>query len=473
MTAVVWFRRDLRLADNPAWTAAAAQGAVAPLFILDDVTPGVRKIGAASRWWLHHSLRALDAALDNTLILRRGDPLAVLEEVVRATGATAVFWNRLYEPGEIARDKHIKAALEARGVSIRTFNALLLNEPWELKTGAGEPYKVFTPYWRAAQKRQVEPPLQAPRASIANIVQRDRLDAWRLTPRAPDWAKAWTDIWTPGERGAHARLMGFVEEGLSDYGAGRDQPDRATVSRLSPHLHWGEVSPRQALAVVAGSEAPAREAEAFARELYWREFSHHLLFHYPDLPERNWRSCFDAFPWRTAPDDLKAWRSGRTGYPFVDAGMRELWATGYMHNRARMVAASFLVKHLRIHWREGEAWFWDTLVDADLANNSASWQWVAGSGADAAPYFRIFNPVSQGRKCDPSGAYVRRWIPELAKLPDKFLHAPFEAPEEVLQVAGVTLGRTYAAPIATLAPARDAALAGYEAVRQAARGGAS
>jgi deoxyribodipyrimidine photo-lyase len=474
MTSLVWFRQDLRLADNPAWSAACAAGQAAPIYIFDDSTPAIRPIGTAGRWWLHESLSALDEALDGALILRRGDPLIELEDLIRETGARSLFWNRVYEPAAIARDKTIKASISALGVETRSFNASLLHEPWEVRTKAGAPYKMFTPYWRAASQLEVDAPLPTVlHTSIARKVGRCSLTSWNLKPSKPDWAAHWAGLWSPGERGAVARLTSFIKEGLGGYSRGRDRPDLAYVSRLSPHLHWGEISPRQIWTAlhhaVQREGARSSDCEIFLRELYWREFCHHLLYHYPELPERNWRPEFDAFPWRDDVHDLEAWRRGRTGYPFVDAGMRELWATGYMHNRVRMAAASFLVKHLRIHWREGERWFWDTLVDADLANNGANWQWVAGTGADAAPYFRIFNPAAQGRKFDPDGAYVRRWIPELRRLPNQYIHAPFAAPLETLRAAGVRLGETYPRPIVELDAGRASALAGYEAVRNRGR----
>jgi deoxyribodipyrimidine photo-lyase len=478
MSTIVWLRQDLRTSDNPALTEAARRGPVLPVFILDDATPApYRPIGAASRWWLHHSLAALEKRLGG-LHLLRGDPLALLPDLVRKTGATAVFWNRRYEPGAIARDAKAKAALKASGVDVQSFNGALLNEPWDVETGSGGPYKVFTPYWRACQKHPLDAPVAAPKLKQAPAPHTGlTLGGLDLLPSRPDWAKGWTKIWQPGEAGAMARLDSFLADGLSGYSTLRDRPDLAHVSRLSPHLHWGEVSPRQLMARVAraAAEQPSltKDADKFAAEIGWREFAHHLLFHFPQLPKRNLRAEFDAYPWQSDPAQLKAWQRGRTGYPLVDAGMRELWATGFMHNRVRMITASFLIKHLRIDWRQGEAWFWDTLVDADLANNVASWQWVAGSGADAAPYFRIFNPMSQGEKFDPNGDYVRRWCPELAGLPDKFLHAPFLAPPMVLRQAGIDLGTTYPKPIVDHMEARDAAMAGYQQVRAASTDAAS
>jgi deoxyribodipyrimidine photo-lyase len=470
MTSIVWFRQDLRRRDHPALTAAAARGPILPLFILDDATPGAWRPGGASRWWLHHSLAALARDLGG-LALHRGDARTLLPDIVKKSGATAVFWNRCYEPFAIARDKDLKETLRRQGVEVESFNGSLLHEPWEVLTGNAEPFKVYTPYWRASLRKPVAAPLPAPECKIdPSAADGDTLDDWGLLPSKPNWAAGWEKLWQPGEVGALERLDAFVEHGLAEYRSLRDRPDRENISRLSPHLHWGEISPRQLWARMAlEAEAPSKResADKFLSEIGWREFSYHLLYHYPSLPESNWRPAFDAYPWRSSADDLKAWQHGRTGYPMVDAGMRELWQTGFMHNRVRMIAASFLIKHLRIDWRQGEAWFWDTLLDADLANNAASWQWVAGSGADASPYFRIFNPIVQGKKFDPEGAYVRRWCPELARLPDQFIHAPFDAPPAVLAEAGVTLGKTYPHPIVAHDAARKAALAGYEKVRAA------
>jgi deoxyribodipyrimidine photo-lyase len=435
--AIVWFRQDLRLADNPALDAAIASKApVVALFVLDDEAAGPWKAGGASRWWLHKSLEALAADLaqrGSRLILRRGRADDVLTQVVEETGARAVLWNRLYEPWATARDTKLKDALKSRGVAVASFNGSLLKEPWEVKTGSDGPFKVFTPFWRVASSK-LEPgaPLAAPKRIPAptDWPVSDALDAWQLLPTRPDWAQGFGPVWTPGEAGARARLTQFIEGPLSRYAAGRDLPGEHNTSRLSPHLRWGEISPRQVwYALQTARQARGAEAnvDKFLSEIGWREFSYHLLYHFPTLPEKNFRPAFDAFPWRMDEAAFRAWSRGRTGYPIVDAGMRELWATGIMHNRVRMVAASLLVKHLMIDWRRGAAWFWDTLVDADLANNSASWQWVAGSGADAAPYFRIFNPVLQGEKFDPGGAYVRRWVPELEACDPRLVHRPWEA----------------------------------------------
>jgi deoxyribodipyrimidine photo-lyase len=455
MTApvIMWFRQDLRLADNPALHAAAATGApVIPLYILDDDNPGEWAMGAASRVWLHHSLAALDTALDGALILKKGDARKILPDIVAKSGATAVYWNRCYEPWRIRRDKALKEELD----EAHSFKGTVLYEPWEALKNDGTPYRVFTPFYKACLARgDIPAPLPAPRFKTAPAPTLELADL-DLLPRRPRWDRDMMDGWTPGEDGAHERLADFLDGGVGHYKTGRDLPARPYVSRLSPHLHFGEISPRQ----VWHSAGP--DAEPFTRQLFWREFSISLLYYNPTLPRDPLNEKFNAFPWVNDRQDLRLWQKGRTGYPIVDAGMRELWATGTMHNRVRMVVASFLIKDLLIHWQEGEKWFWDTLFDADLANNSASWQWVAGSGADAAPYFRIFNPVTQGTKFDADGDYIRRWVPALAKLPAKYIHAPWDAPDDVLKKAGVTLGQTYPHPMVDHARARERALLHYK-----------
>jgi len=476
-SAIVWFRQDLRLADNPALAAAAAHGGpVLPVYILEDGGPWAP--GGAARWWLHHSLAALSRDLKSLgapLCLRSGEAEKILPQLVKEAGAGALFWNRCYEPRAVARDKALKADLSAAGIETKSFNGALLVEPWELKTGQGEPYKVFTPFWKALLAAGAPPqPLPRPKKlDGVKGVASEALNEWELLPTQPDWAGGIRETWMPGEDGAAERLRDFLDAAAARYKGDRDRPDLAGTSRLSPHLHWGEISPRQVWqatrhAVAAGALNDSA-AEAFLRQLGWRDFSHSLLFHWPDFPEKPWRGDFAAFPWQSDDEAFAAWCEGRTGYPIVDAGLRQLWATGWMHNRVRMIAASFLIKDLLISWQRGEAWFWDTLVDADLANNAAGWQWVAGCGADAAPYFRIFNPVSQGEKFDPKGRYVRQWVPEIAALPDDTIHQPWNASEDVLKKAGVTLGETYPHPIVDHKAARARALAGYEKVKQAAR----
>jgi deoxyribodipyrimidine photo-lyase len=474
---LLWFRQDLRLADNPALLAAAAAGPVIPVYILDDATPGKWAMGGASRWWLHHSLGALDRALHakgSRLILRRGPAADQIKRLVRETGASSVHWNRCYEPFAVERDQKLKAELKSDGIGATSHNAALLYEPHEIANRNGEPFKVFTAFWRACCAIEPAPPGKMPAAIPApqKWPASESLADWQLLPSKPDWAGGLRQSWTPGEAGAKARLEQFIEEPIADYAGGRDVPGLDVTSRLSPHLHFGEIGPRQVFHAVRFAlhrhAALAKPGEKFLSELGWREFCHSLLFHFPQLPERNLRPEFDRFPWRTDAKALTAWQRGLTGYPIVDAGMRQLWQTGWMHNRVRMVTASFLIKHLLLDWRSGERWFWDTLVDADLANNAAGWQWVAGSGADAAPFFRIFNPVLQGEKFDAKGAYVRRYVPELAKLPDKLIHRPWEAKAVELADAGVVLGKTYPHPVVEHDFARKRALSAFQSLRHTA-----
>ena len=453
---IVWFRRDLRLSDNPALHAAVEGGGpVIPLFVLEE-TPEVRAPGAAARWWLDKSLRALAADLEqrgSRLILRRGEAGRIVRELAAQTGASLV-WNRLYDPGVTERDAGLKRELGAKSC-----NGSLLVEPWTVKTKSDTPFKVFTAFWNAARDRvEAGPALPAP--SRIGAPERwpvsDDPDGWRLHPRRPDWSRGFD--WTPGEAAAKARLMAFVAAGLAGYPRGRDRPGEDGTSRLSAHLHWGEIGPRQAWraveAAVAATPALKAAAETFLAELGWREFNHQLLYHQPDFETANFKPQFDRLQWRDAPEDLEAWKRGRTGYPIVDAGIRQLWATGWMHNRVRMIVGSFLVKDLLIDWREGERWFWDTLVDADSANNAGNWQWVAGSGADASPFFRVFNPITQGRKFDPDGAYVRRWVPELGALSGQHIHEPWSAP------GGIPGG--YPRPMVDHGFARDRALQAFK-----------
>ena len=442
--SIVWFRDDLRLADNPALCAAVDRGApVIAVFVLDEVSPGIRPLGGAARWWLHHSLSELGerlAAKGTALVLRRGSAAEVIPALVRETGAGAVFWNRRYGAPGREIDAALKTQLREDGVEAASFAGSLLFEPWTVRTGAGTPYAVFTPFWKATAQ------LPAPRAPLAepsevpgpsSPVAGEDLDTWALLPTAPDWAAGLRERWVPGEVAAGARLRAFLEEDAAGYERSRDEPAAGSTSLLSPRLRWGELSPHQVWHAAVASGAPVG---GFLSEVGWREFAWHTLFHFPALATRNYRAAFDAFPWPPLNDQhLRAWQRGETGIALVDAGMRELWTTGFMHNRVRMVAASFLIKNLLIHWREGEQWFWDTLVDADEASNPFNWQWVAGSGTDAAPYFRIFNPELQAAKFDADGAYVRQWAPDALTRP----------------------------PIVDLAKTRAAALAAYEAVKQA------
>jgi deoxyribodipyrimidine photo-lyase len=478
---IVWFRQDLRLQDNPALAAARRKGgAVVPVFILDEAGEGNWPPGGASRWWLHHSLASLDASLrgrGSRLVLAAGESGEVLRMLISKTGATAVHWNRRNEPAAIERDQILQAGLAAAGVDAQSFNAALLFEPHTVRNKAGGPFQVFTPFWRHCLTLPVAAPVKLPAGRLpgpGRWPESFALGELNLLPSAR-WDAGLAAAWQPGEVAARRRLKKFVAASLAGYAGARNLPGTDGTSALSPHLHFGEIGPRQIWAAVRGlSKAsgvfPAhRGAQVFLSEVGWREFACHLLYHFPASPAAPLRKEFTAFPWRKSARDLRAWQQGLTGYPIVDAGMRQLWRTGWMHNRVRMIAASFLVKHLRLSWREGARWFWDTLVDADLAGNTLGWQWAAGCGADAAPYFRIFNPILQGAKFDPAGVYVRRWVPELARLPAEFIHQPWTAPPSMLAEAWVTLGRNYPQPVVDHGEARAAALAAWRGMRSSAR----
>jgi len=472
LPALFWFRDDLRLADNPGLAAACASGRpITLLYVLDEQSPEARAPGAATRWWLDKSLRALGeriAAKGGRLVLRKGGAEQVIADVVKGAGAQAVYWNRRYGPARKI-DERIKATLKSAGVPVESFNGSLLAEPFAIKTGSGGDFKVFTPFWKVLQANLTmgapspEPREIEPGPEVAS----DNIDDWGLHPSKPDWSGGMAKMWTPGEIGARKRLRDFLKSGIDGYDEGRNRPDRDNTSRLSPHLHFGEISPHQAWraathAMEAG-EAPARDVQKFLSEIAWRDFSHHLLYHDPQMGHLSWRRQFEHVEWRKGSKaELDAWKRGQTGYPIVDAGMRQLWATGFMHNRVRMIVASFFAKDLLVHWRKGEEWFWETLVDADEANNANGWQWTAGTGADAAPYFRVFNPVLQGKKFDPNGDYVREWVPELAAMLAKWIHHPWEAPTAALNDAGVTLGKTYPCPIIDHDFARKRALETYK-----------
>jgi len=479
-SVIVWFRRDLRLADHPALGAAVETGApVIPVFVL-DTADGPWRPGAASRWWLHHSLAALDASLrergSTGLVLRCGNPVDAIASLAEESGANEVYFTRRYAPREARLEQDLADRLDADGRTARRFGGALLMEPESeaLRTKAGAPYSVFTPFYKALMQALPEPqPQPAPEHIPAppDMPHGDRLEDWDLLPTKPDWAGGLRQAWTPGEAAALERLDEFLDGAVADYPDDRDRPDRRGTSRLSPHLHFGEISPRTVwhrTSRAIDSDGRTREAKggaSFLRELVWREFAHHVLHHRPELPDTPLRPEFADFPWEANRDALRAWQRGRTGYPIVDAGMRELWTTGWMHNRVRMIVASFLIKDLLIPWQEGAAWFWDTLVDADLANNAAGWQWVAGSGVDSAPFFRVFNPVLQSERFDPDGDYVRRWIPELAELPTSLVHKPWDAGTEALDRAGVVLGEDYPHRIVDHGKARRRALAAFEEIR--------
>jgi deoxyribodipyrimidine photo-lyase len=474
---IYWFRQDLRLRDLPGLTAALATGKpVLACYILDEESPGQWQMGGASRWWLHHSLAALAreiAAAGGQLYLARGRPDRILADLAAKTGADLVCCSRQYEPWARQLEENLHVTLRSAGVELKRYSGSLLWEPESVKNLAGQPFKVFTPFWR---KCRSFPVATAAATTIRFTAWPTLVDTsadlpdWELLPTAPNWAQGWEQLWQPGERGAELRLQAFLQGAVADYGEGRDYPARRATSRLSPHLHFGEIAPARVYhaARQAGAASPAleKETDKFLSEIGWREFSYHLLCHFPTLPEQAFKADFSSFPWVGGVRELRAWQQGKTGYPIVDAGMRELWQTGHMHNRVRMVAASFLCKHLLVDWRAGQRWFWDTLVDADLANNACGWQWVAGSGADASPYFRIFNPTTQGLKFDKAGDYIRRWLPELAALPDKFLQEPWTAPAAVLSEAAVELGETYPLPIVDHRDARLAALAAYADVKR-------
>lgn len=470
-TAIVWLRRDLRLEDNPALYAAVMRhDEVLPLYIHAPEEEAPWEPGAASRWWLHHSLAALDASLRErgaALHLARGPSLRVLEALVEASGAQAVYWNRCYEPALLARDRDIKQHLRARGIEAHSFNSALLFEPWEVMTAQDTPYRVFTPFWRNAMARleTAADCLPAPaHVAMPGLQGALPLDALGLLPRIR-WDTGMGEHWRPGAQGAALQLARFIEHALRGYSERRDYPAESGTSRLSPHLHFGEIGPRQVLAALAGHVGNHRVCCAsatvapYVRELGWREFSAHLLFHFPQTPAQNLNPAFERFPWADADAELLArWQRGHTGIPVVDAGMRELWHTGWMHNRVRMLVASLLTKNLRMHWLNGARWFWDTLVDADLANNTQGWQWTAGTGADAAPYFRIFSPLAQSAKFDPRGDYIRRWVPELAGVPLPRLFEPWKDT--------ALLARTgYPAPVVDLAASRAEALSAYQSMR--------
>lgn len=475
--ALLWFRDDLRLSDNPALSAAVADGS--PLlcfFILDESSQDIRPLGSASRWWLHGSLEALDKSLRSLggrLILFRGPAEDVINRIVAATAPSALFWNRRYQAAEIAIDGAVKAKLHERGIAVRSFNGRLLHEPWEIRNQADKPFQIFTPYLRAVSARSIAGPLPAPTKMSpghwppAVLDSSVSLTELRLHPTRPDWSKKFSQYWKQGETAAQEALDLFLESSLCSYGERRDNPGAESTSRLSPHLRFGEISPRQLwhAATIRGSGHETGTAK-FLSEVVWRDFCHQQLYASPDLGRAPYDPRFAHFPWSEDGVALNAWRKGLTGYPIVDAGMRQLWRTGWVHNRVRMIVGSFLVKHLLIDWRRGETWFWDTLVDADPANNAFNWQWIAGSGPDSAPFHRIFNPVTQGEKFDPAGDYVRMFVPELSALPANVIHRPWKATHNVLHAAGVELGGTYPRPVVDHGAARERALRAFRSMRE-------
>lgn len=470
--SIVWFRQDLRLSDNPAFSTAVKQGRVLPIYILDDVNAGSTGIGAASRVWLHHSLVSLNQSLDGNLRVFSGDAIAIIKQLIETYQVGSVCWNRCYESWRIARDAIIKSDLQGKGITVRSFNGSLLWEPWTVLKKDATPYKVFTPYYQKGCQGIAPPrlPVLAPKKIdyFDNRIESScAIDDLNLLPEK-SWDKAVLNHWGIGEKAAQEKLDDFCTDTLSDYKQGRDFPAMFSTSTLSPHLHFGEISPHQIWQrmEMESIQNESENIQHFKRELAWREFSYYQLYHFPQLAEKPFNTKFEGFKWRDDESGLQLWQQGKTGFPIVDAGMRELWQTGTMHNRVRMIVASFLVKNQLIDWRKGAAWFWDCLFDADLASNSASWQWCAGSGADAAPYFRIFNPVLQSEKFDPEGEYLSRYCPELNSLPLKYRHKPWQASDDVFLQAGIKLGVDYPQPILDLKATRERALARFKALRQ-------
>ncbi|MCP0914689.1 MULTISPECIES: cryptochrome/photolyase family protein [Legionella] len=469
MTALFWFRQDLRCDDNAALAAACNRhNLLIPLYI-DSDNPQ-RLCGAAQKWWLHHSLLALNNYLctQNTrLCLKQGNPLDVLMQLIKQHQVTHIYWNECIEPELRKEEQQIKSILQQNGIQIETYPPNLFFTPAKIHTQQQTIFKRFTPFWRyCLQHLAPPPPAVIKKWPACPAFSSEQLDDWHLLPAKPDWASNFKDYWQPGEQGAQEKLQQFIEDELAAYDKNRDLPARQATSRLSPHLHFGEISPWriwQELEKIKFDSAYSHSAiEKFLAELGWREFSYYTLYHYPALPHSNIQKTFDEFKWKTNKVYLQAWHKGQTGFPIVDAGMRELWQTGYMHNRVRMITASFLTKNLLIDWRTGAAWFEDTLLDADLAANSFNWQWVAGSGMDAAPYFRIFNPVLQGEKFDSSGEYVKKWVPELTSLPVKWLHKPWQMHAQ----PGFILGKNYPFPIIDLTQTRIRALAAYRELKK-------
>jgi deoxyribodipyrimidine photo-lyase len=467
---IFWFRQDLRLSDNPGLFEAAKTGSILPIYILDDESAGAFKIGAASRWWLHHSLNKLNESLGNKLNLYMGNSKEIILRLIREKKVNAVYWNRCYESYRIKDDSEIKEQLKAMNIECKSFNGSLLWEPWEITKKDNSSYKVYTPFYRKGclQANPPRHPLPKPEKLILVKDSNNNIDDLNLLSGV-QWHKKLELQWKIGEDAGQKQLTEFIDDSLLGYKEDRNFPSKENVSRLSPHLHFGEISPNQAWycaqtkGMIDGLES---DLDNFLSELGWREFSYYLLYHFPELPRKNFQEKFDQFPWQYDASHLVAWQKGQTGYPIVDAGMRELWQTGYMHNRVRMIVASFLVKNLLLHWHHGEDWFWRCLLDADLASNSASWQWVAGSGVDAAPYFRIFNPTLQGEKFDPDGSYTRRFVPELAKLPNQYIFKPWKLSDDALKGYDVILGKTYPKPIVNLEHSRDQALQAYNSLKK-------
>ncbi|MBT7110436.1 MAG: deoxyribodipyrimidine photo-lyase [Proteobacteria bacterium] len=450
---IVWLRQELRLKDHPALEAAGANGRPVILcFIRNTATDRSWLPGAASCWWLHQSLREISQKVQNAggkIVLRSGNPAEEITKISIESGASAVYWTNAIEPSDRKDELLLRAELEKNAIGSEGFEGNLLFDPSEIKSQSGTPFRVFTPFWKNCLKTRVKM-RTVQKSSMPvfsqNSLKSESLDSWNFFPKRPNWAREFNSVWQPGEDGGQAALSNFVGR-ATDYEQDRNYPAKDNTSRLSPYLHFGNISAAQAFSATDQQNLTNEGALSFQRELGWREFCAHLLIHFPQMPEKSFKPEFSEFPWIEDYNALAAWQKGCTGFPIVDAGMRQLWQTGWMHNRVRMVAASVLVKHLLVHWKHGQQWFWDTLVDADLASNSAGWQWVAGCGADAAPYFRVFNPVLQGQKFDPDGNYIKQWVPELMDLPKKYLHTPWLAPAEVLKNANLDIGKNYPAPL--------------------------
>tara|TARA_A100001011_G_scaffold273270_1_gene282616 strand:+ start:517 stop:1926 length:1410 start_codon:yes stop_codon:yes gene_type:complete len=465
-TAINWFRKDLRLSDNPSLSKASNYQNVYNIFILDEINSKDYLYGSASKFWLNNSLKSLNNSLDNSLSFYKGNPIDIFKDIISRFEINSVYWNRCYEEWEIKRDTEIKLYLKSRGINVETFNASLLWEPWEISKNDNTPYKVFTPFYRRGCLGYKNPREPLIKPKFKNLLKDEKkslnLNEFELIPNLK-WIKKLRKNWNIGEVQAQIKFEDFLKKSINSYKEGRDVPSKEAVSKISPHLHFGEISPNQ-LWYKIRNFGDDKNIDHFCSELGWREFSYSQLYFNPKLPKQNLQSKFDNFPWSNNLSNLNAWQNGMTGIPMVDAGMRELWQTGFMHNRLRMITGSFLVKNLLIHWHYGERWFWDCLVDADLASNSAGWQWIAGCGADAAPFFRIFNPVTQGQKFDPKGIYVRQYIPEIANLPNKYLFDPWNAPSNVLEEANINLGSTYPLPLVDLKTSREKALLAFKSI---------
>ena len=466
--SIVWFRQDLRLADNPALSEAIRLSeSIVPIFIFHKSKPA---LGEASAWWLHHSLSSLEKSLneiDSYLVIRKGEPEEEIAKFVESENIDSIFWNRLYQPSDIKRDKKIKDRYSKTTVDVKSFNGSLLIEPWNILNSSNKPFQVFTPFWKKLNREYIPPKLLpkpkkvvSPKLKLKSI----KVKELNLLPKIT-WDKEFYNQWTPGETGAKKFLDSFLSKKVDSYQEERDFPRISATSRLSPYLHFGEISPKQIWLKAEKKLETGKSIEPYLRQIAWRDFAHSMLFHFPATTNKPLREKFSKFPTIKSAKSLRAWQEGKTGYPIVDAGMRELWVTGWMHNRVRMIVGSFLVKHLLQSWQKGAEWFWDTLVDADLANNTFGWQWIAGCGADAAPYFRIFNPILQGEKFDKQGDYVKKWIPELSELPKQYLHKPWEAPKAVLLEAGIELGVDYPFPIVDHQEARARALEAYDELK--------